>query len=232
MLFRFWLVVKLGRNGNNAYLWQQRIVLMDKRKIKSAFDLDVQNQHLESRIIVALERISVAFRVLLWNEGKRTSLSPIQIQILIFLLFHSGEKCKVGYLASEFNMTKATVSESVKTLLEKGLVSREPDPADTRSFELRLTESGRDAAGELSTFSQVLERPISAMPDEQKESFLLSLLDIIDDLTKSGVITVQRMCLKCRFFSSAGGDHYCQLLKKPLAAAELRVDCPEWQPPE
>ena len=87
----------------------------------SSFNLNEQNQKIESRIVVALERISEAFRVLLWNESKENSLSPIQIQILIFIYFHSTEKCKVGYLADEFNMTKATISDSVKVLLSKEL---------------------------------------------------------------------------------------------------------------
>ena len=52
---------------------------------KSSFHLTEQNQKIESRIVVALERISEAFRVLLWNESKENSLSPIQIQILIFI---------------------------------------------------------------------------------------------------------------------------------------------------
>jgi len=62
----------------------------------SAFNLNGQNQKIESRIVVALERISEAFRVLLWNESKENALSPIQIQILIFVYFHSSEKCKIG----------------------------------------------------------------------------------------------------------------------------------------
>ena len=100
----------------------------------SSFNLNEQNQKIESRIVVALERISEAFRVLLWNESKENSLSPIQIQILIFIYFHSHEKCKVGYLADEFNMTKATISDSVKVLLSKELVAKETDPIDTRSY--------------------------------------------------------------------------------------------------
>ena len=55
---------------------------------KSSFHLTEQNQKIESRIVVALERISESFRVLLWNESKENSLSPIQIQILIFIYFH------------------------------------------------------------------------------------------------------------------------------------------------
>ncbi len=109
----------------------------------SSFNLNEQNQKIESRIVVALERISEAFRVLLWNESKENSLSPIQIQILIFIHFHTSEKCKVGYLADEFNMTKATISDSVKVLLLKELVAKETDPVDTRSFSLSLTNEGK-----------------------------------------------------------------------------------------
>ena len=108
-----------------------------------SFNLNEQNQKVESRIVVALERISEAFRVLLWNESKENSLSPIQIQILIFISFHSSEKCKVGYLADEFNMTKATISDSVRVLLSKALVTKETDPSDTRSYSLLLTDEGK-----------------------------------------------------------------------------------------
>jgi hypothetical protein len=52
---------------------------------KSSFDLEHQNSKIESKIVASLERISEAFRVLLWNESKENSLSPIQIQILIFI---------------------------------------------------------------------------------------------------------------------------------------------------
>ena len=76
---------------------------------KSSFDTEHQNENLNSKITAALERISNALRVLLWNESKENSLSPIQNQILIFLLFHREEYCTVSYLAEEFNITKARV---------------------------------------------------------------------------------------------------------------------------
>ena len=89
---------------------------------KSDFDLNFQNRNIDGRIVAALERISQAFRVLLWQESKDFSLSPIQIQVLIFLLHHSIDKCKVSYLADEFNMTKATISETVKILEQQKLI--------------------------------------------------------------------------------------------------------------
>ena len=138
----------------------------------SSFSLNKQNQKIESRIVVALERISEAFRVLLWNESKENSLSPIQIQILIFIHFHSLEKCKVGYLAAEFNMTKATISDSVRVLLAKELVTKATDPLDTRSYSLSLTNEGQKIAVKASFFASSIEQPLEKLTQEQKTIML------------------------------------------------------------
>lgn len=194
---------------------------------QSSFSLNEQNQKIESRIVVALERISEAFRVLLWNESKKNSLSPIQIQILIFIKFHSVEKCKVSYLAKEFNMTKATVSDSVKALLDKELIFKQQDPADTRSYYIVLTDKGKKIAEKVSFFASSVEDSIEQLSDEQKTILLNGLLKLIYDLNKSGVITIQRMCFTCSFYNAKNGIHYCNLLKTKLAESEIRVDCPE-----
>lgn len=50
---------------------------------KSDFNLAHQNQSLESKIVASLERIAQSFPVLLWQENKEYSLSPIQAQVWI-----------------------------------------------------------------------------------------------------------------------------------------------------
>lgn len=196
---------------------------------QSSFSLKKQNQHIESQIVVALERISESFRVLLWNESKENSLSPIQIQILIFLLFHSENRCKVSYLADEFNMTKATISDSVKVLLSKEMVIKEKDPGDTRSFVLILTTTGKKVAEKASLFASSIEKPIERLSQEQKIQMLSGLQQLIYDLNKSGIITIQRMCQTCSFYRTDRNSHYCDFLKTELTASEHRVDCPEHQ---
>lgn len=193
----------------------------------SSFNLNEQNQRVESRIVVALERISEAFRVLLWNESKETALSPIQIQILIFIYFHTQEKCKIGYLADEFNMTKATISDSVKVLLSKDLVTKEVDTIDTRSYSISLTVEGKKIARKASLFTTSIEQPLEQLSKEQKSIMLNGLLKLIFDLNKSGVITIQRMCFTCSNYQFNEGNHYCKLLKSNLTETELRVDCPD-----
>ncbi len=196
---------------------------------KSDFDLLHQSSSVESKIVASLERISQAFRVLLWQESKEFSLSPIQVQVLIFLLHHSDEKRKVGYLADEFNMTKATISDTIKTLEQKELIAKEYEPHDTRSYIIHLTESGKTIAAKTSFFSKEIRNPIDKLQPGDKENMLLSLLDIIRHLNQSGVITIQRMCMSCSYYqqSEKGRSHFCKLLNQKLHISDLRIDCTE-----
>lgn len=193
----------------------------------SDFDPDKQGMNIESRIVVSLERISQAFRVLLWQESKKFSLSPIQVQLLIFLLHHSEGKRKVSYLAEEFNMAKATISDTVKTLEQKKLIQKLSEQNDTRSYTIHLTEKGRELAESTSFFSEQIRVPIESMHSDDKENLLLSLLNIIRHLNKTGVITKQRMCLNCSFYRPLQQENtfFCSLLNQQLSSAAMRIDC-------
>jgi DNA-binding MarR family transcriptional regulator len=196
---------------------------------QSDFNLTHQNKSTESKIVASLERIAQAFRVLLWQESKEFSLTPIQVQVLIFLKFHSEDKCKVSYLADEFNMTKATISETVKTLEQKKLITKEYEQKDSRSYIIHLTAKGKEIAEKTSLFSKEILKPIDKLHQDEKENLLLSLLSIIRHLNHTGIITIQRMCLTCKYyeFSDKGQQHFCKLLNLKLSSSELRVDCPE-----
>lgn len=196
---------------------------------KSDFDLTHQNQSTESKIVASLERIAQAFRVLLWQESKEFSLSPIQVQVLIFLLYHSEEKRKVSYLAYEFNMTKATISDTIKTLEQKNLITKEYEQHDTRSYIIHLTKKGKGIADKTSFFTKEIRTPIDKLHQDDKENLLLSLLNIIRHLNKSEVITTQRMCMSCSYYqpSDKGQKHFCKLLNQNLHVTDLRIDCTE-----
>lgn len=198
---------------------------------KSDFDLIHQNQNTESKIVASLERIAQAFRVLLWQESKMYSLSPIQVQILIFLFFHSSKRRKVSYLAEEFNMTKATISDTIKTLEQKELITKQYESHDTRSYVINLTDKGKEIADKTAFFTNEIRMPIDELSSADKDNLLLSLLHIIKHLNKVGVITVQRMCMSCLHYQSSdeGRKHFCKLLNQDLHVTDLRVDCPEYE---
>ncbi len=180
---------------------------------------------INQKITHALERIAKTFRVLIWQESKTYGLSPIQIQILIFALTHKPELLKVSFLAKEFDLTKATISDSVKILLKKELLHKIPDTYDSRSYSVELTTKGRTIAVKTSSYTKALETSIDKLTDEDKGIFLSNLLKLIADLNRNAIISIQRMCLTCYHYSKNGDKHYCAFLKKKLQHHELRVDC-------
>ena len=111
----------------------------------SVFDPSAQHDDVDARIVAALERLSQVFRVRLREEARRRNLSPIQAQVLIYLLHHDVQLRRVSQLAREFDLTQATVSDTVAALQTKGLVRREQWPDDRRVVTLRLTPGRRSA---------------------------------------------------------------------------------------
>lgn len=194
---------------------------------RSVFDVNGQLQSIERKIVVALERISEAFRVLLWEEAKEHSLSPIQVQLLIFCAYHAAEKRKVGFLANEFNLTKATVSDAVKTLEQKGYIQKETEAADNRSYSIHLTKSGLTLAKNIAAFANPVYESVNNLTENQQQVLLSSLLEMIQKLQSAGVISINRMCLSCRYYEKKPAGHYCHFLKTVLKDTELRIDCKE-----
>lgn len=187
------------------------------------------DQELHFKITQALERISKTFRVLLWEESKKHQVSPIQIQILVFCLSHKQEMLKVSSFAKEFDLTNATISDSVKVLLKKELLDKVPNPKDSRSYTVSLSKKGKKIAEEVAHYSQALEESINWIPKEEKGLFLKNLLAMIEHLNQNEIISIQRMCLTCQHYNKEGNSHYCSLLKKALQNSELQIDCPEHQ---
>ncbi|MCC7246927.1 MAG: winged helix-turn-helix transcriptional regulator [Saprospiraceae bacterium] len=195
----------------------------------SIFDPHAQISNADLKIIASLERLGEGFRVLLWEKAKVLGISPIQIQILIFVQFHGDEKCKVTYLAQEFNLTKPTISEAVKSLEQKGFIERRAESSDSRSHTLHLTEAGNSAVAQTVHFANPMLGSLAKIPFTEKGRLLEQLLDVIAHLQRAGIISVQRMCFSCRFYQKNGEGHFCQFLNKSLITNELRVDCGEFE---
>ncbi|QYJ67324.1 MarR family winged helix-turn-helix transcriptional regulator [Flavobacterium litorale] len=195
----------------------------------SIFNLNTQNENLDNKIIAGIERISQVFKTLLWEKAKQFHLSPIQIQVLIFIANHSQEKSTVSYLAQEFHITKPTVSDTVKTLEQKGFINKVPDTKDTRSYTIQLTAKGEQAVLDTDNFVNPLTHIIEKSTAIDKLALWHSITTIIVELNKLDIINVQRMCLACNHYSKKDNTPFCGLLHQNLEIQDIRIDCPEFE---
>lgn len=189
----------------------------------------MENNNVNQKITSGLERISRAFRVLLWEESKVYKISPIQIQLLLFCSTHKKEDLKVSFLATEFDLTKATISDSIKVLIKKELLAKVVNVKDSRSFTVELTKKGKEIVKKTSGFTTVLNESIDSFSTEEKGAFLKQLMQLIYQLNQKDIISTQRMCLTCFHYQKDRNNHYCNLLEKQLKNSDLRIDCDEHQ---
>ena len=74
---------------------------------------------------------------------------PLNQQNLLFWMATDSIPRTPTNLAKEMHVTKAAITKASGPLLERGLLDKQPDPEDCRSFKLVLSEAGEKAVEDL-----------------------------------------------------------------------------------
>jgi len=199
--------------------------------MKSVFHPASQHEDVDSKIVAALERLAEAIRVLLWTENRDTHLSPIQMQFLVHCFFQPRERRTISQLAEYFNLTPATVSDAVRVLETKGLLTRASDPNDRRVAYLNLTPLGEAVADRISLWAEPMRRSLEGIDEEKKITTMHTLMEMIAQLYEMRVISVAQMCIVCSHFQrnpspDEAAPYFCSLRNQPLEVSHLRLSCP------
>lgn len=106
-------------------------------------------------------------------------IGPMEARALGYFARHPGSSA--SDLVAHSGRDKAQIARLVQLLLERGLIVREPDPADGRRHRLALTDAGRaaDRAAHKRRlrFAAALTADLSAQEQEQLLTLLRRMLD-------------------------------------------------------
>jgi len=157
-------------------------------------------------------------------------LSALQLQILWLLDRRDGTET-VGNLARRFLISAPTVSDSLRVMAEKGLITKSRQGRDSRAVDVAITALGREAVAATAELHERLNRIISAWDENRRTEIQTALFALIRGLQSDSPSFHDRMCVTCRHFAincdidSASAPYYCRSLSTPLRATELRFDC-------
>jgi DNA-binding MarR family transcriptional regulator len=188
------------------------------------------------QLLLALNRLGQAARLSAWHNSGPTNLTPLQADIVVNLSADPQPRRQTDLVAA-LASTPPTVSDAVRTLVAKGLVSRVRDPADARAVGLTLTEDGRAEAVRLATVPEPWRAALEALTPGDVADLLRGVTTMIRVLQEHRAIPVSRTCVTCHFYRpatdprSSGRPHHCRLVDADFADIELRVDCPEHTEP-
>lgn len=180
---------------------------------------------IDEKIIAYINRLSRAMRKSYNQIGFEEGLNPLQIQILEFLSRYNRKKITINYIAAEMEVSEATVSDSIKVLVERGLLRKTSDELDKRIRYVEITQEGKFLINKIEKKVQI-QFPEMELKDKQKLVFLLHTLTF--EFFKSGYLTNARICFSCMYYERhKNNKHYCNLLKETLEPLGLRYDCPD-----
>ena len=185
-------------------------------------------------IVLALNKLSHAFRGLLWAQAKHIGISPIQIQILIYIAQHHQKENRITNIARDFNLTAPTVSDAVKSLEKKKLLKRTVSETDKRKFLLDLTKSGKLLTESLRNWQAPMLQELTYFTQDTRRIVSTFLIKYIDILGNSNVFGEANTCYSCYYFEDMGNPevkfkHFCAFRQFPLRDFDLRLDCPNYE---
>lgn len=187
------------------------------------------------RIADGLLRLAQVIGSLNTATAGAQGLSALQLQMLQLLAQRDGSET-VGFFARRFMISAPTVSDSLRVLESRGLVSKNRDRADARVVHVAITAAGREAAAIAAASAEKLQRLVAGWDERRRAEILPALIDLIDGLQREGMIPVDRICVACRYFAincdTEGGSapYFCRFINAPLRALDLRVDCLDFKP--
>lgn len=201
---------------------------MSRRRLH-VFDRD--SEPIARRIAVGLSKIGLAMKQEAFSSAGGSGLSPTQAQILTML---AAAGARASELATRLAVSLPTVSDSVRALVDKGLVDKQVDDSDRRAARLVLTEAGKKKAAVAAGWPDFLASAVDAMEPSEQEVFLAGLVKMIRTLQERGQIPIARMCTTCTHFRPNAHDdartpHHCAFVDAPMGDRHLRLDCNEHQ---
>jgi DNA-binding MarR family transcriptional regulator len=176
-------------------------------------------------IASALERLSRLIRAAEHDDG----LIPAQWESMRFLARANRFSNSPGAMSRYFGTTKGTVSQTLKALERKGLVSKTRRQDERRSVAYALTPKGeetlvRDPWARLAVAAH-------ALADKTRRRMGRGAQDLLAQELDRGQHATFGVCATCRFFrESPGQPHHCMFFEQPLSATEANLICVAHRP--
>lgn len=188
----------------------------------------------DERILVGLARLGGVLRSRLWESAAPRGLNPTQVAILGLLFRGSDGGASLTYLADQLGVSPPTVSDSVNTLVTKGLLVKKPSTADGRTLAITLTDPGRAEAEATDVWPAELLAAVDVLDPAERGRLLRSLVTVVRQLQLSGQMAPARTCATCTFFRPNTGEdaapHFCAFVEAHFGDQSLRLDCKDHHP--
>lgn len=177
------------------------------------------------------ERLAALMRVAARQASSPHSLQPVQLEALRYLAgcnkFSDTPMAVTEYLGQ----TKGTVSQTLKALEAKGLLTKQQNPNDKRSAHLKITPQGRALIAE-SIPTPAFLAVSDAMNNAERDALGTQLHKLLSGLLQANRMRTFGLCSSCKHHRKTAAGYHCNLVNQPLAQSEVNLICREHEWPK
>lgn len=183
-----------------------------------------------AEIYPLLERLVSFARADVRAAGLRAGLHPVHVDALRYLGRCNRFSDTPLAVAEYLGLTRGTVSQTLKLLEARGLVSRSPDPTDRRVVHLHLTTAARRFLDE-AVPGAALCGVLAGRPPEENEALRQRLEVLLDAWNRARAGASFGVCETCRWQQAREDGAECALQGVELSARDRRAICRDHELP-
>lgn len=129
-----------------------------------------------------LHKASRQITVYLEARTRDLGVSPVEGHVLTYL--RSYAPTPIGELVRVFGLKQSTFTSLLDRLEKAGLVRREINPGDRRSFLIDLSDSGRELAERLNRLLETLEDEIRERVSARDMTGFQAVMSAVEEVTR------------------------------------------------
>ncbi|MGB4268514.1 MAG: MarR family winged helix-turn-helix transcriptional regulator [Spirochaetota bacterium] len=184
-------------------------------------------QKLDENLIAILDKIADIRRSMLWKISENYNLTPLQIQILQYINGCSASKqITPSDIVKNLYISKATASVALKTLQKKGMIHKNMDNSDFRSYNLTLTKKAKNILIRIEQSKRDIMRFLENMSSNDKKATFTVLTQLVTVMQNNGIIDYMALCINCEYCREIKPNTFqCTLTGRKFKYDGINVGC-------
>tara|TARA_R110002074_G_scaffold389165_1_gene572338 strand:- start:1429 stop:2001 length:573 start_codon:yes stop_codon:yes gene_type:complete len=148
-------------------------------------------------------------------------LNPTQRAVLDYLGRANRFSRSPSHVAEYLGTTRGTVSQSFKSLVQKGYVTEHRSKLDKRAISFELTKTGKIATSAKNPLTVAL----ADHPEGETDRLMTSLRAVLGTMLSQNKGRPFGICNSCVHHEATSNGGYCTLLSEPLLPFETHQNC-------
>jgi len=176
-----------------------------------------------------IERLSNLLRADSRSNVADYHLQPIHLEALHYLSNCNRYSDTPMGVTEYLRQTKGTVSQTLKLLEKKGLLTKHRDSNDKRITHLKVSKLGKEIL-ERSVPSQLFQHACQQLPQNSQTQITAALKELLTALQRANGARPFGVCHSCRYHQvGEKNSFFCGLIGEPLSKHDVQLICREYE---